>query len=61
MTTTATPQNAVRQAKPAATLPHGLSPKRLLELLGQMMLIRRFEERTAQSYQQAKIGGFCHL
>jgi pyruvate dehydrogenase E1 component alpha subunit len=33
----------------------------LLELLRQMMLIRRFEERCAQSYQQAKIGGFCHL
>lgn len=33
----------------------------LKRMLGQMMLIRRFEERTAQSYQQAKIGGFCHL
>lgn len=33
----------------------------LLQLLEQMMLIRRFEERCAQSYQQAKIGGFCHL
>ncbi len=33
----------------------------LLEILRQMILIRRFEERTAQSYQQAKIGGFCHL
>ena len=30
-------------------------------MLEKMMLIRRFEERTAQSYQQAKIGGFCHL
>ena len=30
-------------------------------LLAQMMLIRRFEERCAQSYQQAKVGGFCHL
>jgi pyruvate dehydrogenase E1 component alpha subunit len=26
-----------------------------------MMLIRRFEERTMQAYQQAKIGGFCHI
>ena len=39
----------------------GLSTERLLALLEQMMVIRRFEERTAQSYQQAKIGGFCHL
>ncbi|MBI1338522.1 MAG: pyruvate dehydrogenase (acetyl-transferring) E1 component subunit alpha [Phycisphaera sp.] len=38
-----------------------LSAERLLELLRQMMLIRYFEERAAQSYQQAKIGGFCHL
>jgi pyruvate dehydrogenase E1 component alpha subunit len=27
----------------------------------QMLLIRRFEERMAQLYQQGKIGGFCHL
>ena len=38
-----------------------LSSEVLLDLLRQMILIRRFEERTAQSYQQAKIGGFCHL
>lgn len=29
--------------------------------LREMILLRRFEERTAQSYQQGKIGGFCHL
>ncbi|MEX0775146.1 MAG: pyruvate dehydrogenase (acetyl-transferring) E1 component subunit alpha [Phycisphaeraceae bacterium] len=38
-----------------------LDAEALLEMLRQMLLIRRFEERTAQSYQQAKIGGFCHL
>lgn len=27
----------------------------------QMVLIRRFEERAAQGYTQAKIGGYCHL
>lgn len=37
------------------------SSEQLQAMLGQMMLIRRFEERTAQSYQQARIGGFCHL
>ena len=26
-----------------------------------MLLIRRFEEKTAEMYQAAKIGGFCHL
>jgi len=29
--------------------------------LHDMMLIREFEIRCAQAYQQAKIGGFCHL
>jgi len=38
-----------------------LGKDRLLKLLYDMMLIRRFEERTMQSYQQAKIGGFCHI
>ena len=38
-----------------------LSTSRCLEMLSRMMLIRRFEQRTAQSYQQARIGGFCHL
>lgn len=28
---------------------------------GQMMLIRRFEEKSAQLYGQQKIRGFCHL
>ena len=47
--------------KPAQTIADPLGADQLLSMLGQMMLIRRFEERTAQSYQQAKIGGFCHL
>ena len=34
---------------------------KLMDMLYQMMLIRRFEERTMQAYQQAKIGGFCHI
>ncbi len=36
----------------------------LKELLGfyrQMLLIRRFEEKTAEMYQRARIGGYCHL
>ncbi len=38
-----------------------LSSDALIDLLAKMMLIRRFEERTMQAYQQAKIGGFCHI
>jgi pyruvate dehydrogenase E1 component alpha subunit len=36
-------------------------PAVLLGYFEQMMLIRRFEERAAEMYQRAKIGGYCHL
>lgn len=32
-----------------------------LKWLRDMMLIREFELRTMQAYQEAKIGGFCHV
>ena len=38
-----------------------LSPDQLLELYRQMILIRRFEEKSAEAYVAGKIGGFCHL
>lgn len=34
---------------------------KLIELLRQMMLIRRFEEKAAEMYARSKIGGFLHL
>src|SRR5699024_11972548 len=33
----------------------------LLDYYRRMLYIRRFEERTAQAYTQARIGGYCHL
>ena len=39
----------------------GLSRERLQEMLHQMLLGRRFEEKTAEAYAIGKIGGFCHL
>jgi pyruvate dehydrogenase E1 component alpha subunit len=33
----------------------------LLEWYRQMVLIRRFEQRSAELYQQGKVGGFLHL
>lgn len=33
----------------------------MLKLFHQMLLIRRFEEKCAESYSLGKIGGFCHL
>jgi pyruvate dehydrogenase E1 component alpha subunit len=39
----------------------GVSRERLHEMLYQMLLGRRFEEKTAEAYAIGKIGGFCHL
>ena len=33
----------------------------LLAMFRQMLLIRRFEEKCAETYSLGKIGGFCHL
>lgn len=38
-----------------------LGEEKCIAMLRMMLLIRRFEERTAEMYQQRKIGGFCHL
>jgi len=38
-----------------------LSKKKLLDMYYHMILIRRFEEKCADLYQQGKIGGFLHL
>jgi pyruvate dehydrogenase E1 component alpha subunit len=45
-----------RAPKPANT-----DFKELLGFYRQMLLIRRFEEKTAEMYQRARIGGYCHL
>lgn len=37
------------------------SPKVLRDYYAQMRLIRVFEQRAAEMYQRAKIGGYCHL
>ncbi len=42
----------------------GLDPARIdfyRDLLRQMLLIRRFEERASEAYAMGSIGGFCHL
>lgn len=52
--------SGVATAKSSDLLPE-LSKDRKLDLLRQMLLIRRFEEKSAQAFQQAKIKGFCHL
>lgn len=37
------------------------SKERWLDWMRTMLRIRRFEEKSAQIYQQGKFGGFCHL
>jgi pyruvate dehydrogenase E1 component alpha subunit len=39
----------------------GEDPDTLRHYYYQMLLIRRFEERTSEMYTKAKIGGYCHL
>ena len=38
-----------------------LKKDELLDMYYDMVLIRRFEEKCAELYQQGKIGGFLHL
>lgn len=39
----------------------GFATAALVEIYRQMLLIRRFEEKTGEMYTRAKIGGYCHL
>ncbi|WP_328439799.1 pyruvate dehydrogenase (acetyl-transferring) E1 component subunit alpha [Nocardia puris] len=71
MTTTTARRKSVRKptkADPARAVGSELetavaeeNPETLRGLYRDMLFVRRFEERTAQSYQQAEIGGYCHL
>ncbi len=58
--TAARPGKAGRTAKGGGGL-DGLSREELHHLLYQMLLGRRFEEKSAEAYAIGKIGGFCHL
>jgi pyruvate dehydrogenase E1 component alpha subunit len=49
-------------AVPAASLRgRPESKEQLIDFYRQMVLIRRFEEKTGEMYTRAKIGGYCHL
>ena len=67
----ATPERAEPQSDPTAptappaeqqpeTEPRPEAEQRLA-LYRTMLLVRRFEERAARGYTEAKIGGYCHL
>jgi pyruvate dehydrogenase E1 component alpha subunit len=52
---------AVPAASRGAQLSERLPTEKVTGWLRDMMLIREFELRTMAVYQQAKIGGFCHV
>lgn len=57
------PQASAKPSKSSSKprLSDSLPDEMLMQWLRDMQLIREFELRTAQAYQQAKIGGFCHI
>ncbi|MDA0312495.1 MAG: pyruvate dehydrogenase (acetyl-transferring) E1 component subunit alpha [Gemmatimonadetes bacterium] len=40
---------------------YGVSPELALDMMRDMLLYRRFEEKAEEGYAIGKIGGFCHL
>ena len=52
---------AANRERPADPVRHPADKAELLDFYGQMLLIRRFEERAGQLYGLGLIGGFCHL
>ncbi|GAB4385398.1 MAG: pyruvate dehydrogenase (acetyl-transferring) E1 component subunit alpha [Phycisphaerales bacterium] len=54
-------QAATESTMTAPRLSDALPDETLIGWLRDMCLIREFENRTMQAYQQAKIGGFCHV
>jgi pyruvate dehydrogenase E1 component alpha subunit len=51
---------SVREQAQAA-IPPGEDRETLLNYYHEMLLIRRFEEKTGEMYTKARIGGYCHL
>src|SRR5579862_8745257 len=56
----ATPTLAALTPRQKTALDH-LGREKLIAMYRQMFLIRSFEQRCEQMYQQRKIGGFLHL
>ena len=57
--TKTTPKKASR--KKDALKDSGISPELARDLMRDMLLYRRFEERAEEAYAIGKVGGFCHL
>jgi len=52
---------ATVETAPEAVRKSPMDKKVAMDLLYQMLLIRRFEEKAAEMYSRGKIGGFLHL
>src|SRR5215216_3170838 len=48
-------------AEPTSLRGRSESKEQLIDFYRQMVLIRRFEEKTGEMYTRARIGGYCHL
>src|SRR5882762_9924610 len=53
------PAQAVKEAQKHRLA--DLDRQTLVNIYRQMLLVRRFEEKSAEAYSAGKIGGFCHL
>jgi pyruvate dehydrogenase E1 component alpha subunit len=55
-------RDASSKNKPrVVTLPENEDRETLVHYYYQMVLVRRFEEKSAEMYNRARIGGYCHL
>ncbi len=54
-------QAAEARRRGKTSKPTAMSQEQLLTAYGDMLLIRRFEEKAGQLYGMGLIGGFCHL
>ncbi|HCO13424.1 MAG TPA: pyruvate dehydrogenase (acetyl-transferring) E1 component subunit alpha [Gemmatimonadetes bacterium] len=52
---------AEKKKKKNALIEHDISEELALNLMREMLLYRRFEEKAGEAYAIGKIGGFCHL
>ena len=52
---------AEKKKKKNALVEHDISEDLALDLMREMLLYRRFEEKAGEAYAIGKIGGFCHL
>src|SRR5712691_10682007 len=63
-THTTEPQQTENSSAPTpltTSIPAGENKETLLHYYYQMVLVRLFEEKSAEMYNRAKIGGYCHL